>query len=244
MNLNGNTILLTGGTSGIGFALLHKFYSLDNKLIVVGRNEPKLKEIERDFNGARTIHCNLADTSSVLRLIKICKHNHPDINILINTAGVQHNYIFGKDEPDFDNIQNEITVNLISPLQLCFAFIPLLQKHIESAIINVSSGLAFAPKASAPVYCGTKAAIHILTKALRYQLEQSNVKVFEIIPPLVDTPMTAGRGKGKISPEQLVDEFIVNLAKDKFESNIGKTKYLRILQRLSPLLADNILKSY
>jgi short-subunit dehydrogenase involved in D-alanine esterification of teichoic acids len=113
----------------------------------------------------------------------------------------------------------------------------------EAAVVNVSSGLALVPKKSAPVYCGTKAGLHLFTKALRYQLEGSPVKVFEIIPPVVDTPMTAGRGRGKISPKQLVEEFMRAFAKNQFEVNIGKVKLLRLINRLLPSLADRIMKN-
>ncbi|MOA50814.1 putative oxidoreductase [compost metagenome] len=103
--------------------------------------------------------------------------------------------------------------------------------------------MAFAPKQSAPVYCATKSALHTATQALRYQLESTPIKVFEIIPALVETPMTAGRGKGKISPKQLVDEFMKNYKDDKFEINIGKVKLLRLIKRISPKLADRMLKN-
>ncbi|MBD0259319.1 MAG: SDR family NAD(P)-dependent oxidoreductase, partial [Cytophagales bacterium] len=99
------------------------------------------------------------------------------------------------------------------------------------------------PKKWAPVYCGTKAGLHLFTKALRYQLEGSPVKVFEIIPPVVDTPMTAGRGRNKISPAQLVDEFVRAFANDRPEVNVGKVKMLRLLNRLWPSLADRIMKN-
>lgn len=125
-------------------------------------------------------------------------------------------------------------------MQLINALIPILQKNEHPAIVNVSSGLAFVPKASAPVYCASKAAIHIFTKSLRYQLPQ--FKVFEIIPPLVDTEMTKGRGKGKITPQQLVNEFIRSFEKDRWEINIHKVKLLRLIQRVSPALADRIMK--
>lgn len=128
-------------------------------------------------------------------------------------------------------------------MQLIYGLLPLLTTKLNAAIVNISSGLAFAPKKTAPIYCATKSAIHNATKALRYQLETATVKVFEIIPPLVDTPMTEERGKGKILPKQLVDEFIKNFSNDKFESNIGKIKLFRFIQRIFPKLADSILKN-
>ena len=128
-------------------------------------------------------------------------------------------------------------------MKLCSAFVPILMDNSESAIINISSGLALSPKKSAPVYCATKAGVHMFSKALRYQLEDSHIKVFEVLPPLVDTPMTANRGVSKISTAQLVDEFLDGLENNRFEMNIGKVKLLKLMHRISPALAYRILKN-
>lgn len=242
MKLSNNTILITGGTSGIGFEIVQQFYGLDNKLIVTSSNQDNLDKLKIQFPKIETLLCNLGDNISVRKLIDKCLNEHSDINIVINNAGIQNNYTWTEEKAGYNKIENEIRVNFTSPMQIIYGLLPLLTAKQNSAIVNVSSGLAFAPKKSAPIYCATKAAIHNGTKALRYQLENTTVKVFEIIPPLVDTAMTEGRGKGKISPKQLVDEFIGNFENDKFESNIGKTKLLRFIQRISPKLADNILK--
>ena len=155
--------------------------------------------------------------------------------------GIQYNTNFLEETYSLHNIENEISINLISPLKIISSLLPVLQNNSNSAIVNVSSGLAIVPKAKSAVYCGTKAAIHIFSKSLRYQLD--TVKVFEIIPPLVDTEMTKGRGKGKISPQRLVEEFIKAFKKNKYEVNIHKVKLLRIINRISPKIADNIMKT-
>ncbi len=129
------------------------------------------------------------------------------------------------------------------PVTLCGLLLPVLSVQPQAAIVHVTSGLGLVPKKSAPVYCATKAGLHLFTKALRYQLEGSPVKVFEIIPPVVDTPMTAGRGSRKISPQQLVDEFMRAFERDRFEVSIGKVKLLRLISRLAPAVADRILKN-
>jgi len=118
--------------------------------------------------------------------------------------------------------------------------LPLLKQNDNAAIINVSSGLGLVPKMQAPVYCSTKAGLHIFSKALRYQLD--HVKVFEIIPPLVETKMTTGRGKNKISPEELAAEFVQAFKCNHYEISIGKVKLLKLLNRVSPLLAENIMR--
>jgi len=173
--------------------------------------------------------------------LTFCNESFPRLNIVINNAGVQYNYDLGA-EDDLHKIEREVTVNFTSPMKLCSALLPILKKQPESAIVNVSSGLGFVPKKSAPIYCGTKAAIHLATMSLRYQCDGTSVKVFEIIPSLIDTPMTAGRGKGKISPDELVEEFLLKFKKDQYEINIGKVKVLRLLQRIAPNFANRILR--
>ena len=241
MKCKGNIIVLTGGTSGIGLELLRQLYD-GNKIIVTSSKQSNIDKLQKNFPKVTGIVCNLGDTVSVRNLIDKCLSEFSDINILINNAGIQNNYLFTDEKNGYEKISSEIIINFISPMQLIYGLLPILINKKSSAIINVSSGLAFAPKKSAPIYCGTKSAIHNTTKALRYQLENTTVKVFEIIPPLVDTPMTAGRGKRKITPQKLVDEFIKSFEKNKYEVNIGKVKLLRIINRISPSIADRLMK--
>ena len=243
MNLSNNTILITGGTSGIGLELLRQFYSLNNKIIVASSNPDNLNKLRTEFPHVSTVICDLGNTKSVRELLEHCLNTYPELNILINNAGIQYNYDWKDEEDGFYKISRELKINLTSPLHLIYGMLPLLIKQKESAVINVSSALAFHPKRSAPVYCASKAALHNATKSLRYQLKVTSVKVFEIIPPLVDTPMTTGRGSGKLTPKELVDEFMPNFKRNKYESFIGKSKILRLLARFSPRLADNMLKN-
>ena len=243
MQTNKNVVLITGGTSGIGLELVRQLYLLENKLIVISSNQANLLKLKTDYPNISTLTCDLGDRLSVRKLIDKCLEEYNDINIIINNAGIQHNYIWTEENEGYKKIEDEVQINFTSPMQIIYGLLPLLTTKQNSAIVNVSSSLAFVPKKSAPIYCATKSAIHNATKALRYQLNTTTVKVFEIIPPLVDTAMTEGRGKGKISPKQLVDKFLRNFKNDKFENNIGKTKLLRLIQRISPSLADNILKN-
>lgn len=170
-------------------------------------------------------------------------HQFPALNVLINNAGIQYNYEFAEASEHLGRIAHEIAVNLTAPLQLTALLLPQLLTRPEAAIVNVSSGLGLGPKRSAPVYCATKAGLHQFSKALGYQLEGRSVHVMEVLLPLIDTPMTAGRGRGKISPEQLADEFLRGFASNTTEINIGKVGLLRLVQRVSPALADRILKN-
>lgn len=243
MITTGNTVLITGGSSGIGFALARHFLKLKNKVIITGRDASKLANIRNDFPEIVTFAGDLTDKQSLHELVVFIQKEHPDLNILVNNAAVQYNYAFTEEQDLQFKIEHEISVNLTAPIQLTALLLPTLLKNGSSAIVNVSSGLFIAPKKSAPVYCSSKSAIHSFSKTLRYQLEGTGTNVFEIIPALVDTPMTEGRGKSKISAEQLTDEFIRDFEADKYESYIGKSKWLKRIHRLFPKLADRMMKN-
>jgi short-subunit dehydrogenase involved in D-alanine esterification of teichoic acids len=243
MKASGNKVLITGATSGIGLALAERFLAGGNAVIGVGRRTETLDPLREKYPNLSAFSCDLGSAHGLDALVLHVKQQHPDLNVLINNAAIQHNYHFLEAGDLADRVEYEIHLNLTVPAKLCALLLPVLRLQPEAAVVNVSSGLALVPKKSAPVYCGTKAGLHLFTKALRYQLEGSPVKVFEIIPPVVNTPMTAGRGRGKISPAQLVDEFMRAFAKDQFEVNVGKVKLLRLINRLSPALADRIMKN-
>ncbi len=240
MKISNNKILITGATAGIGKALTETFLKLDNQIIAVGRNKERLNELAELDERIITFQCDISKQSELDSLTLFVEQEHQDLNILINNAGIQYNYNFLEEPQLLYKIEHEVNVNFLSPLKLTALLLPVLESNENSAIVNVSSGLALVPKMDAPIYCGTKAGIHIFSKSLRYQLGDK-IKVFEIIPALVDTAMVAGRGKGKISPQKLVDEFIKALKKDKYEVNIGKVKLLRVINRIWPSLADRII---
>ncbi|AFY44284.1 short-chain dehydrogenase/reductase SDR [Nostoc sp. PCC 7107] len=238
MSTHSNIVLITGGSSGIGLALARKFLQGQNTVIITGRDSQKLADVKQILPDIITEVADLRDLNALQQLV----NRYPNVNILINNAGIQYNYEFLNPEITPELIDAELRTNLIAPLQLIKLMLPHLQQQPKAAIINVSSGLGLVPKQSAPVYCGSKAGLHIATKALRWQLETTSIKVFEIIAPLVDTPMTQGRGKGKISPDTLVDEFWRNFTRDRYEMQIGKTKLLFFLNRWFPQIAEKILR--
>ncbi len=240
MRTTNNTILITGGNSGIGLAMAKRFYELGNTVIITGRNIDTLNAVKQALPDVHIIQCDLTQHSDLDKLVHTIEQQHPELNVLINNAGIQYNYDFVTHPDTLPKVEHEINTNLLAPLKLASLLLPTLQQNSDSAIVNVSSALGMVPKGSAPVYCGTKAGVHIFTKALRYQLKDT--KVFEVIPALVDTNMTQGRGKGKISPDQLVDEFIKGWKKDQYEISIGKVKLLRLLVRIAPSFADNLMR--
>ncbi|PWJ57171.1 putative oxidoreductase [Dyadobacter jejuensis] len=241
MELSQHKILITGATRGIGLALAKKFLSLNNRVIITGRNEADLDSIQKQYPTLATFMGDLAVPADLDRLILFIEREHPDLNILINNAGIQYNYLFAEEPHIFSKIDYEMTVNFLAPAKLTAALLPILMANHRSAIINVSSGMAIVPKKLAAVYSASKAAMHLFSQSLRYQLP--NTRVFELIPPLVATDMTQGRGKGKISADQLADAFVICFKHDRFEANIGKIRLLRILHRLWPRLADRIINN-
>ncbi|WP_372630956.1 SDR family oxidoreductase [Cohnella sp.] len=251
MRLSGHTVLITGGAAGIGLALTERFVRHRNQVILVGRDETKLAQAKARYPGiAATCVCDLGNEEQTNRLVERLYAEHPELSVLINNAGIQFNYSFadaqaasGKAPAPDPRIPGEIVVNLTSPVRLVSGLLPLLSRRDEAAIVNVTSGLAIVPKKSAPVYCATKAGLRLFTKALRYQLESTNIRVFEVIPPVVDTAMTAGRGRNKITAEQLTDQFWTCYGNNRLEIPIGKVKLLLWLNRLVPGVAEKILKN-
>jgi uncharacterized oxidoreductase len=234
MKIKGNTILITGGATGIGFALAEAFLREDNEVIICGRREQKLREAKSKLPQIHTRVCDLSKEKEREALYNWVKSNFKNINILVNNAGIQRMVDFKKGISDLSLGENEIDINLTAPIHLSAYFIPDLMKQKESAIINVSSGLAFVPIAVMPVYCATKAAMHSFSLSIRHQLKDTSIKVFEVIPPTVDTELDKGardeRGqedKG-IPPSEVARATLKALEKDEYEIAVGMAQNLRM----------------
>ena len=230
MKTNGNTVLITGGATGIGFALAEAFVKEGNEVIICGRREHKLKEAKDKLPQIHTIECDITKVGDIFILYYNIKNDLKDVNILVNNAGIGRMINLKKDEPSL--MEDEICTNLVAPIHLSAIFIPDLLRQKESAIINVSSGLAFVPMAAMPVYCATKAAIHSFSISLRHQLKDTAIKVFEVIPPIVDTEFHKdARDELKnrsIPPSVVAEETLRALGKDEYEIPIGMSKNLRM----------------
>lgn len=242
MKLTDNTILITGGATGIGLELAKKFIANGNTVIVCGRRDSKLKEAKALLPQLITKQCDISKIDERSALFNFCREQFPAINILVNNAGIQREIDFRKGEAAYLNGDNEIIINLEASFHLSALFIPHFMKQKESAVINVSSGLGIVPLAIVPVYSATKAALHSFSISLRKQLAATTVKVFEILPPIVDTDLDRGardqRGQTNkgISAEKVATESFNAIANDKFEIAIGIVKVLRIGSRISPKL--------
>jgi uncharacterized oxidoreductase len=192
MNLSSNTILITGGGSGIGLALAERFINEGNKVIICGRDEKKLSSVKDKHKDLSCYKCDISNESERISLYEKAVSDFPELNVFVNNAGIQQRIRLAEN-PDWSAVKNELEVNLLAHIHLAIIFIPHLLKAKSPAIINITSGLAFAPLANVPVYCATKAAMHSFTMTLRHQLTSSNIEVIEIAPPAVQTDL-GGKG--------------------------------------------------
>ncbi len=240
MNIKNNTILITGGATGIGLALAEALTKNGNTVIICGRRQSKLEEAKRKLPQIHVRTCDISEEKERKALFEWIAGNFRDFNVLINNAGIQRMVDLKKGIQDLTSGENEIEINTAAPIYLSAYFIPLLMKQKEAAIINVSSGLAFVPIASMPVYCATKAATHSLTMSLRHQLTGTSIKVFEIVPPMVDTELGKGsleeeeEGNRGISPAEVAKAVMSSLAKDQYEIVIGEAEGLVTGSRTHP----------
>jgi len=224
--------LITGGTSGIGQAFAKEFYNRGNKVIICGRRTDRLQQMQAQHPGMIVKQCDILDNVQRISLIEEIIAEHPDLNILMNNAGVQ--LVTDLTKPaDMNEIRREVETNFFAPVHLA----TLVAQHFASrgncAIINISSGLAYAPIAFMPVYCATKAAIHSLTLSLRHQLKNMGVRVFEIAPPSTDTELGHERradksqSHGGIPVQEFLDEAILAIEQDIFDAPIGQAKNIK-----------------
>lgn len=211
MALSNSTVLITGGSSGIGFALARQLLQDGNRVIVCSRSTEALTRAQATEPALITRTCDLTNTGSRRELVDWIAAEHPDLSVVFNNAGVQSRRNFTGDHA-LDGLEQEVAVNFTAPVQLIGELLPLLRRQPRAVIVNVTSGLAFAPMADVPVYCATKAALHSFTLSLRHQLRHTQVKVVELAPPIVDTGLggdarSDGTKKaGMMSPEAFATE--------------------------------------
>ena len=208
MNITGNTILITGGGSGIGRGLAEAFHALGNRVIIAGRRKSALDEATLANPGIASCVLDVADPANIRAFAERVEADFPALNVLVNNAGIMRVEKLNGRQADLADAESIVTTNLLGPIRLTAALLPLLRKQAESVIMNVSSGLAFVPLSPTPTYCATKAAIHSYTESLRYQLKGSTTEVIELIPPYVATDLLAGASDPRAMP---LDEFITEV---------------------------------
>ena len=204
MQLTGNTVLVTGGGTGIGRGLAEALHRLGNQVIIAGRRAEALKAVAEANPGIRHLSLDQGDPADIRRFAIELSDNHPELNVLVNNAGIQRVEDITSGGPG--SAELSVAINLLGPIRLTAALLQTLLGKPHAAILNVTSALAFMPSAITPTYCASKAALHSYTQSLRYQLRATPVQVIEIIPPQVQTALQGERG---FDPRAMPpDEFI------------------------------------
>jgi uncharacterized oxidoreductase len=248
MHLEGIKALVTGGSSGVGRALALKLADMGARVVITGRSRAKLDAVAQERpQTIIPIATDLADPVAVDELIAMLREDHPDLALLVNNAGVQYLLDMAGDETakTLALAREEIAVNLAAPAALAIGLVPVMQRQRHAMIVNISSGLAISPKISAPIYCATKAALGSLTRTTRYRMENAKLplRVMHVVLPLVDTPMTTGRGSGKMTPEAVAAVIVDGIRRDREEVWIGKARVLRLIAAIAPGLAVGLLRN-
>lgn len=239
MNVTGNTILITGGTSGIGLELAISFLRLRNTVIVTGRDRVKLDAVLSAHPGMRGVISDASDPNAIVELYQEITKDHPGLNVLINNAGLMRLLRLTSSLPIVD-LTKEIDINLVGTIQMTQQFLPHLLAQKTAMIVNVSSGLAFVPIPISPIYSAAKAAVHAYTRCLRVQLQGSSVTVVELAPPLTETPLfndefkAMMHGANPMSVKRLVKHAITGIKAGKTEIRPGQSDTLKIASRLAP----------
>jgi uncharacterized oxidoreductase len=204
MDLAAHTVLVTGGTSGIGLALAERFKDAGSEVIVCGRHEDKLNAVKTKHPDIHTLKCDVAVASERVSLAERISREFSKLDVLVNNAGIQRRLELTQPEP-WETAHQEIAINFEAQVHLCMLLIPHLRMQPRPAIVNVTSGLAFVPLTAVPIYCATKAAFHSFTLSLRHQLAKTPIEVIEIAPPALNTDLG---GPGTHTQFPPVEEFI------------------------------------
>src|SRR5438067_1775748 len=237
MKLSGRTILITGGSAGIGLAFALKFAELGNQVIVTGRREAVLDQVKANYPKLHTVQGDVANPAQIAALATSVKAKFPRLDVLMNNAGIMLHKDLKVPAADLDGLMSEMNINVGGVIRMTSAFIGILTAN-KGTLINVSSALAFVPLPSAPIYCATKAAVHSYTQSLRFQLEETGVEVIELMPPAVKTDLAAdlaeGDGIALMTTDELVKQSFALLKKGALEIRPGQAKQLALMRRLAP----------
>jgi uncharacterized oxidoreductase len=238
MKLQHQTVLITGGSSGIGLELAKQLMAKQNSVIICGRSAHRLAEAKVIIPQVHTFACDISKENDRLKLFEWVVTHHPACNVLINNAAIVYKTNFHADPEIIQKAVQEIETNLIAPIALTKAFLKRFEQQKESAVINITTGLIYAPRAVYPIYNATKAALHSFTQVLCHQIRELPVDVIEVMMAAVATPWHKGNvPKIAITPEKAVHEMIEKLESGAKEIKIGKVKMLYALSRIAPAFA-------
>lgn len=242
--LTGNTILITGGSSGVGLQLAKVLLSQGNTVLICGRWQAKLSAAETLLPHLHTFCCDLSRAEERIALFHWVKERHPTCNILINNAALVHVSDFLQEADAYAQAELEFQTNVLAPIHLSKLLLPLLLMHKSPILINIGTGLVYVPRVLYPFYNATKAALHSFTQVLRSQLQDSKIRIVEVLLPAIDTPWHRGNPpKIAISAEQAVGEMLEKMERGQEEIRVGKVTLLYWLSRIAPHFAFRKLNS-
>lgn len=236
MNITNNTILITGGSAGIGFELAKQFSAKDNHVIITGRNQERLQNAAAQLTNVTAIAADVTKEEDVTALVNRLKNEFPTLNVVINNAGSAYFYTLDESANAFAKAQEEILTNYLSIIRLNEALLPVLKQQASAAIVNVSSIVAFTGRHTLATYAASKAALHSYTNSLRVFLHRNtNIKVFELMPPLVNTEFSKEiGGENGIPPSAVAEDLLNSMENDHYEIHTGNTENLYQLYLSSP----------
>lgn len=240
MQVQGKTVLLTGGSAGIGREIARQLQAKGASVILTGRDPARLEAMRGE--GFDVIAADLSNAAGVDALVAALGDR--SIDILINNAGLGVPHDVRNALPDPDEADGCFYANLSAPVRLITALLPRLRARPEAAIVNVTSGLAIAPNTASSVYCASKAGLRSYTMALRAQLAKEPILVVEALPPVVDTQMTADRDMSKMPPQECARQIIAAIEGNRPEANVGMVKLLRAVYSISPALARSVMQRF
>lgn len=243
MKISKQTVLVTGGSSGIGLELANTLLSQENTVLICGRSAEKLAKAKLATPALHTYPCDLSKATQCQQLMQQVLEEHPSLTCLINNAALVHKSDWKTPGGMSDKAALEVQTNLMAPLRLTEAFLTETKQPKSSLhIVNISTGLVYSPKFTYPFYCSTKAALHAHTQVIREQLKPLGIRVTEVLFPVVNTPWHQGTVPASaITPQQAVQEMLSGISKGKQEIAVGKVKLLQKIVRLSPKLASNLI---
>lgn len=240
MDVSGKTILLTGGTSGIGRQLAGQLHAKGATVVTTGRSAERLAEVRAA--GFEAIEADFTTAAGVQTVVDAWGDR--PLDVLINNAGMGRTHDFREGDVSLTDVDESIFTNVNAPIHLIAHFMGKLRESNGAMIVNVTSGLAIAPSVAGATYCATKAALRSYTQSLRVQMKDFNIHVLEVLPPLVDTLMTAEYDAKKMSAEDCAATILSAMEREKNEANVGIVSTLRIVNSISPKIAEKVMLNF
>ena len=238
MFLNGKRILITGGGSGIGLELA-RLLALRSEVVIAGRDEAKLERARSELRTVRTLRLDVTSEQEASGAVDWLAAELGGLDLLVNNAGVLGSYAFGSAEAARASVE-EVDDNLTGSIRMTRLALRLLEQSREAGVVFMSSAVALAAVPQMPVYAATKAGLHSLARSLRAELEGTRIRVFEVLPPVVDTPFARGLDVPKLAPAAVAEAVVRGLERNREEIRIARVRQLALLARLAPRLADRV----